>query len=350
MVRTTVSKTVRQRLLGSLVAVSTLAGSSLFAQTTAPAMTTASSEQAAAARWQDLREQIFPAKSASSPQSSATARPFPERTTLEQVGFSQTTSPASPGKVAPASGNRESGRVIHSFSDVSEPLAVPRFEGLQLVSLPEFLAQEQAGLNGLIAQQPIPPEPIPAAPPSGTPAPTAPGGELFGDQVDTLFQPITKIQPYQNYSPSAAAEGKVRYDYICPQPGFIPKDQQVSCPNMQSLPQQGSTDRNFATMQYCWVPTNVFHNPLYFEDPALERYGQQYPYGVQPFVSLGRFGIQFLGLPYQMAIDPVHREIYALGYDRPGDNTPLLEYRIPFNAKAAVVAGGVYTGFAFLIP
>ncbi len=342
----------KRKLFGAVVALSTLVGSAAFADfPSRPRQADDQAEQAASVRWQELRKEIF--KTSEKPESvrapSAAVRPFPERTTLEQVaGFSFST-PSSSG-IEQVSARREPGYVIHSFSDFSEPLAVPKSDSAQLVSLPEFLAMGEKSQEGRLASLPLPPEPVPAADISPSGIPSAPGGELFGDQIDTLFQPITRIQPYQNYSPSAAAQGKVRYDYICPQPDSIPKDKRVSCPDMLALPQHGSTSRNFATTQYTWLPTNVFHNPLYFEDVALERYGQQYPVGIQPFVSLGRFGIQFLGLPYQMAIDPVHREIYALGYYRPGDCPPELEYRIPWNAKAAATAAGVYTGFAFLIP
>ncbi len=286
---------------------------------------------------------------------------LPARTTLEQLGADTfAVAPSVPSRVSargpveqnsvrPVTARLEPGRVVHSFSDTTEPLAAPSaVRPVQMLSLSEFLASEPSRPADMALVQVTPP---PAPIPEGAPI-RGDGlqGGLFTSQVDTVFQPITQIQPYQNYSPTAAAEGKIRYDYICPQPSSVPADQRVSCPEMQELPQQGSVDRHFAMTQYCWVPTNLFHHPLYFEDVALERYGQQYPVGIQPFVSLGRFGIQFLGLPYQMALDPVHREIYPLGYYRPGDPAPELEYRIPFNAKAAATAAGVYTAFVFLIP
>ncbi|HWL10856.1 MAG TPA: hypothetical protein VNQ76_20785 [Planctomicrobium sp.] len=333
-----------------------IAANSAFADTPAPRQVgqlqqDSTADQSAAERWQSLRQQIFPASSSHGMTEQTTARPFPERTTLEQVSKPQMFSlSASAGRnaIEPVSGRHEPGQVVHSFTDSTEPLAIPGHGGIQLVSLPEFLALEQGNSERTIVQQALPPAPLPA---SGSVPLSPPDGGIFTNQVDTIFQPITRIQPYQNYSPTAAAEGKVRYDYVCPQPNSIPEKERVSCPDMLALPQQGSTERHFEDTQYCWVPTNLMHKPLYFEDPSLERYGQQYPVGIQPFVSLGRFGIQFLGLPYQMAIDPVHRDIYTLGYYRPGDYcTPALEYRVPLNAKAAVTAAGVYTGFAFLIP
>jgi hypothetical protein len=108
--------------------------------------------------------------------------------------------------------------------------------------------------------------------------------------------------------------------------------------------------RAFADTAVTWEATNFYHYPLYFEDPALERYGHTYHPLVQPFVSGGRFMGQLVGLPYQMTIDPVCKRVYALGWYRPGEVAPKLHYQIPLNAKAAAVEAGVVTGLFFLIP
>lgn len=101
---------------------------------------------------------------------------------------------------------------------------------------------------------------------------------------------------------------------------------------------------------YMWEASQLFSNPLYFEDPPLERYGHSHHKLVQPFVSAGRFGTQLIGLPYQMAIDPICKKMYALGWYRPGECVPHKHYQIPLNAKAAIVQGSVVTGLIFLIP
>lgn len=103
-------------------------------------------------------------------------------------------------------------------------------------------------------------------------------------------------------------------------------------------------------IMYHWAASNVYHNPLYFEDPALERYGHTYPKFIQPFASAGRMTAQLIGLPYQMAIDPISRRRYSLGWIRPGDCAPKLKYQIPFNKKAALVQGGAILGAALVIP
>lgn len=108
--------------------------------------------------------------------------------------------------------------------------------------------------------------------------------------------------------------------------------------------------RMFADTAMVWEPTNFYHYPLYFEDATLERYGHTYPFVVQPFVSVAKFGGQLLALPYQMTLDPIDKPMYALGWYRPGEVAPKLKYQIPWNAQAAAVEAGVVTGLIFLIP
>lgn len=99
-----------------------------------------------------------------------------------------------------------------------------------------------------------------------------------------------------------------------------------------------------------WAPTNLYYHPLYFEDPSLERYGHTYHPVVQPFASAGRFATQLVGLPYQMALRPVHSREYALGFYRPGECAPKKHYQIPFNEEAALVQAAAMVGFFFIFP
>lgn len=99
-----------------------------------------------------------------------------------------------------------------------------------------------------------------------------------------------------------------------------------------------------------WAPTNLYHSPLYFEDPALERYGHTYHPIVQPFASAGRFATQLVGLPYQMTLHPVHSREYTLGYYRPGECAPKKFYQIPFNEEAAIMQGAAIAGFFLIFP
>jgi hypothetical protein len=99
-----------------------------------------------------------------------------------------------------------------------------------------------------------------------------------------------------------------------------------------------------------WAPTNFYHYPLYFEDPALERYGHTYHPLIQPFASTGRFAGQLVGLPYQMVLHPVHSRQYALGYYRPGEVAPKKHYQIPFNTEATIMETAVVIGLFLILP
>ncbi|MCA8996381.1 MAG: hypothetical protein KDA80_05345 [Planctomycetaceae bacterium] len=156
---------------------------------------------------------------------------------------------------------------------------------------------------------------------------------------DPIFKPISDIQPFESYRPASdQLPGKEKPTVSIDEPNFVP------------LPSTGSFERPYAHVEYHWAASNLHHNPLYFEDVSLERYGHTYPDVVQPFVSVGKFGLQVVGLPYTMMLDKPKSCVYALGYYRPGQCAPYLTYQVPLNLKAAAAAGGIYTGLFFIFP
>ncbi|MBX3444887.1 MAG: hypothetical protein KF774_20975 [Planctomyces sp.] len=175
----------------------------------------------------------------------------------------------------------------------------------------------------------VPPAPISEAPPAPV----------------TQFRPITAIQPFFDYEPDGGP-----CDHLCPQEDCEPRTTE-ECPEEAPFASLASPDRTFDPMCYMWTASNLYHNPLYFEDVPLERYGHvKCNECVQPFVSLSKFSLQLVGLPYQMALDHPQARRYALGYYRPGDCAPRLHYRVPLNGEAALTSGVFYTGLGFLIP
>lgn len=128
-------------------------------------------------------------------------------------------------------------------------------------------------------------------------------------------------------------------------------------PNGDELPAEIELGRNsvyapryLSYFQYQWYASDMFSNPLYFEDVNLERYGYTYPFVIQPFMSVGKFSTQLALMPYQMVNNPVRKKVYHLGYYNTGEWAPRLWYQVPFNAKAAAVQAGTLTGMIFLIP
>jgi hypothetical protein len=122
------------------------------------------------------------------------------------------------------------------------------------------------------------------------------------------------------------------------------------CPDQRPLPVFEGVERNFIDIEYCWEAPNLFHTPLYFEDVGLERYGHAYCEPFQMVASATKLGVQLAGLPYQMALAPLHKREYPLGYYRAGDPAPHKAYQIPLNAEAALKAAYVYAGFSTLTP
>ena len=107
--------------------------------------------------------------------------------------------------------------------------------------------------------------------------------------------------------------------------------------------------REFAGTNFTWTASNLCHNPLYFEQPGLERYGHTIG-PLQPVLSGAQFLATIPALPMLMAIDPPNECEYALGYYRPGSCAPRKWSPIPYSTRGAIATGGVATALVFLIP
>ena len=79
----------------------------------------------------------------------------------------------------------------------------------------------------------------------------------------------------------------------------------------------------YAYQVFHWTAPNIHYQPLYFEDVALERYGQQRRGGL---LDVPRTAILFYGnllaLPYNMCVTPKHSIDSPLGFERPGSPAP----------------------------
>lgn len=122
-----------------------------------------------------------------------------------------------------------------------------------------------------------------------------------------------------------------------------------------------------------WTPTRKFwaaaatcHGPLYFQDAALERYGQSveqslgsvgrwfsYPIDdptqsnqrrqiLQPFASIGLFAFQIATWPITAVLDPPTEPEYDLGYYRPGDRIPPDTVYFPWTGVGPPLRGKHY--------
>jgi len=124
---------------------------------------------------------------------------------------------------------------------------------------------------------------------------------------------------------------------------IVPK----SCP--LAAPNELFPAREFAGTNVTWTASNLCHNPLYFEQPSLERYGHTIG-PLQPVLSGAQFLVTIPYLPMLAAIDPPNECQYSLGYYRPGSCAPRKWSPIPYSTRGAIVEGGVATALVFLIP
>jgi hypothetical protein len=165
---------------------------------------------------------------------------------------------------------------------------------------------------------------------------------------------VTQIMPFLDYEPDPKVAAEDPCQNLCPRPDGAPcktpDGKGPECPKEIQLSSESFQPRVFPASTYTWQASNVFYQPLYFEDPDLERYGHAYPFFIQPIVSSVRFTVQAIGLPYQQVIDPPCCRVYPLGFYRPGECAPKLIYQIPWNTEAAAVEAGAITGVYFLFP
>jgi len=118
---------------------------------------------------------------------------------------------------------------------------------------------------------------------------------------------------------------------IRPTDGKSPADQSWQLTNRNSVPSM-SSDKLFA-----WAAPDIRYKPLYFEDVALERYGQTKGFFRQPFVSGWHYLKSAAFLPYYTLYDPIDSCDGPLGYCRPGECVNCVEQKHyfgnPFNGR-----------------
>ncbi len=74
---------------------------------------------------------------------------------------------------------------------------------------------------------------------------------------------------------------------------------------------------------FAWCAPDIRYQPLYFQDVAMERYGQTPSNAcVAGAVSAAHFFVSATTLPYQLLRDPPFGCDYPLGYCRPGNSAP----------------------------
>jgi hypothetical protein len=115
---------------------------------------------------------------------------------------------------------------------------------------------------------------------------------------------------------------------------------------------QMATARTMDLVQFHWRPTNFFHQPLYFDDTPLERYGQSICPCVQPAISGARFFGTLAIVPYKIGIDRTHDCVSTLAYYRPGNCNPCIRERLvpALEWDASLLEAGTALALVFALP
>ena len=108
--------------------------------------------------------------------------------------------------------------------------------------------------------------------------------------------------------------------------------------------------RDWALIEFNWAAANVYHQPLYFDDTPLERYGQSRHPVLQPWISGARFFMTFPAVPYLIGLDRPYDHIYPLGYYRPGSHAPPVRPHLPLEADAITLESALWMTLIFALP
>ncbi len=135
-------------------------------------------------------------------------------------------------------------------------------------------------------------------------------------QSQTELPPVTEQRPLDDIQPI----GELRMQWR-PAAERLPRDRST-----ELFRTEGLTPSDFrsewSTVQFEWKASEMVHQPLYWEDPWLERYGASWHPVLQPWRSGARFFLNFAAVPVKIAHVHPFEHVWTLGFGRPGNVTP----------------------------
>lgn len=112
---------------------------------------------------------------------------------------------------------------------------------------------------------------------------------------------------------------------------------------------ESAAGRTWQPADFAWVPDGDCYQPLYFNEPNLERHG--YSHGLlQPVYSAAHFYGTIPALPYLLVASPPRECVYTLGKKRPGSPVPYRFPRWPLSVRGGVAESLVVSGLIFTVP
>jgi len=131
--------------------------------------------------------------------------------------------------------------------------------------------------------------------------------------------------------------------------GVTPRDYAVDRPQ-QHWECDATTTRCWPMLTYQWAATCLCHQPLYFEEINLERYGYGCGRCLQPAASAAHFFGTVPILPYCMAVNCPGECNYTLGQYRPGSCAPWRTSCPGPSCYGGLAEAGTIVGLVLLIP
>ena len=166
-----------------------------------------------------------------------------------------------------------------------------------------------------------------------------PRGQLDGGIVDTIDGDLDAgfDEEEEPIVPQRLSDDRIRENWpkhslatislSLAESGRVPEDRSNLLQGFGRVEPVSDTVKVFA-----WEAPSIRHQPLYFEDVALERYGQTLPDYRQSVRSAIHFGTALTGLAFQMHETPPRSCDSPLGYCRPGSCVPQTTQRHFFGA------------------
>jgi hypothetical protein len=232
-------------------------------------------------------------------------------------------SPALRPAASPSSGGENQ---LHIIAAQSLPSTYGSAGMLRFVQDTELTQAEPIGPGAVQGNEP-------PMPPSATipVSPSSPPGNY--EAIDTGWKPIGDVS-----ASIAAPAGELPENFAATR---FAQAGEVHAPINES--------HDWPTLSYAWEASAVGHNPLYFEDVNLERYG--YSRGIlQPLFSGVRFFTTVVCLPYKIVAHRPGEIIYPLGYCRPGDPAPPVRQRERIKFTAAAAEAAFVVGMLVILP
>lgn len=178
--------------------------------------------------------------------------------------------------------------------------------------------------NWALGQDSYPPEPGTGANPFG---PETRSSDFYQQSTEDKSDD-EKFCPEYQVKPLSSVQASMKLGS-----GLLPPD----C-SRQLFQDKRMGEPKFATIRTVhWRPTNFFHQPLYFDDQPLERYGQSICPTLQPIISGAKFFGTLPILPYKMGLNPYCECVSTLGYYRPGSCAPCVRQTLPWEHDAALM-------------